>query len=895
MNTIPEHSASKSLNEALTLPNGARFYKCALQVNPFAYLGRHSKATTFQTEHAYNAAIIEACKQQSIEVIAVTDHYRVSDSHSLLKAAREAGIHAFGGFEAYAKDGVHFLCIFDASKDGALERFIGECGVHDQKDVSPSGTLDSIELLDCSKKWEGVCIAAHVASDKGLLKQLSGHPRINAWTSENLLACSLPGPISDAPENLRPILENTNPEHRRERNIAVVNAQDVNSPEDLVKPGSSCFIKMSFVSAEALRQAFLDPVSRIRLSSDPQPKNHAEFLAMSWEGGFLDGTKIHLNESLNVLVGGRGTGKSTIIESLRYVLGLEARGEESVKAHEGVVKKVLKSGTKISLLVRSYYPAERVYTIERTIPNPAVVKNADGDVLDLTPQDVVSGVEVFGQHEISELTKSEEKLTVLLERFVERDSSTQSRRTKLRIELEKSRRRIVEVRKDIVAVEERLAALPGLEETLKRYQDAGLEERLKEKSLLVREERVLDSLSDRIEPFTHARDNLNELLPIDVAFLSEKALQEMPNAALLQGGQKILDRLSSEVQEAVQRLDDAIATASKGIAEISDEWDERRKKVDEEYEKLLRELQKSNVDGEEFIKLRRRIEELRPMKERKDALLKDLAAHTSSRKKLLDEWIDLQNDDYRALERAAKKVSKSLNGRVQVKVTNMGNREPLEKVLRDVGGNLAALIERVKAKGDLSLLDLAQRCREGKDALVQHYDFPAGAAERLANSDSELFMRIEEVELPATTQIELNTASEGDPPTWQSLQSLSTGQKATAVLLLLLLDSEAPLVVDQPEDDLDNRFITDGVVPTMRGEKRRRQFLFSTHNANIPVLGDAELILGLTTSAAQNDVHGKIPPEHMGSIDSKPVRELVEEILEGGKTAFEMRRLKYGF
>jgi len=74
------------------------------------------------------------------------------------------------------------------------------------------------------------------------------------------------------------------------------------------------------------------------------------------------------------------------------------------------------------------------------------------------------------------------------------------------------------------------------------------------------------------------------------------------------------------------------------------------------------------------------------------------------------------------------------------------------------------------------------------------------------------------------------------------------GQKATAVLLLLLLESEAPLVVDQPKDDLDNRFITEGVVPKMREEKRRLQFVFATHNANIPVLGDAELIVGLTDS-----------------------------------------------
>ena len=80
-------------------------------------------------------------------------------------------------------------------------------------------------------------------------------------------------------------------------------------------------------------------------------------------------------------------------------------------------------------------------------------------------------------------------------------------------------------------------------------------------------------------------------------------------------------------------------------------------------------------------------------------------------------------------------------------------------------------------------------------------------------------MRIEELDLPATTMIELNTAPEGAPAVWQTLQALSTGQKATAVLLLLLLESESPLIVDQPEDDLDNRFITEGVVPIMQARK----------------------------------------------------------------------------
>ena len=157
-------------------------------------------------------------------------------------------------------------------------------------------------------------------------------------------------------------------------------------------------------------------------------------------------------------------------------------------------------------------------------------------------------------------------------------------------------------------------------------------------------------------------------------------------------------------------------------------------------------------------------------------------------------------------------------------------------------------------------------------------------------------MQLEELDLAPTTQIELNVAGQGQPAQWQRLEDLSTGQKATAVLLLLLLESDAPLVVDQPEDDLDNRFITEGVVPKMREEKLRRQFVFATHNANIPVLGDAELIVGLIASGeAGQEGKACMPQEHMGSIDARPVRELVEEVLEGGRTAFEMRRLKYGF
>jgi DNA repair ATPase RecN len=891
-------TVSDRLKEALDLPSGARFFRCALQVNPFAYLKRHAKTGRFQNEAEYNAAMIKACREADIEVIGVTDHYRVQESTGLIKAAREAHIFAFLGFEAVTKDGVHFLCLFDPDKDAAaLERLIGECGIHNLTELSPSGDKDCLELLDAAKRWGGICIAGHVAADGGgLLKKLSGQPRVKVWRSPDLLACALAGPLDQAPENLRPILSNKDGAHRRDRPVAIINAQDVNGPDDLKAPGSSCYIKMSKVSVEGLRQAFLDPESRIRLHSDDAPEPHVEFLAMSWEGGFLGDTAVHLNENLNVLVGGRGTGKSTMIESLRYVLGLDPLGDDARKAHEGVIRYVLRSGTKISLLVRSHRPSERSYTIERTIPNPPLVKDETGAVLNLLPKDVIPGVEVFGQHEISELTKSPEKLTLLLDRFVDRDMALVSRKKALRLEMERSRSRIIDAEREVKAIGERLSALPGLEETLKRFQDAGLEERLKEKSLLVREERIIATLGERLGPVRDVHESLRSLTPIDTAIISEKALEGLPNTDVLSRATAIFDRLSAELLTISEQLAAAIKKAEADLNSIKNVWDERRKIVEATYERLLRELQKSKIDGEEFIRLRRQIEGLRPLKEKRDALIRDLRTHEAHRRKLLSEWEDAKAADYRAIQKAATKVSRKLQERVRVEVTMAGNREPLEKLLQEmVGGNLRAAIDRLKDRAQLSLPELAAKCREGRDSLIQHFGFTQGSADRIASANPELFMRIEELELAPTTKIELNTAPDGEPPSWHALEELSTGQKATAVLLLLLLESEAPLIVDQPEDDLDNRFITDGVVPIMRQEKRRRQFVFSTHNANIPVLGDAELIIGLTASGEAKDGVARIPSDHMASIDVRPVREMVEEILEGGKVAFEMRRLKYGF
>lgn len=899
-------TTAKPEGRSLDSIRGAVFHRCALQINPHHYGSTFRGQETKGNEQSHADAIVARAAEIGVSVIAVTDHNNVGGVSAFRNAAETRGITIFPGFELSSSEGIHILCIYPQDTDEErLERFLGDFGILEPEPSAQLSNRPFDEILAKVREQGGISIAAHVSGDGGLFKVLKGQPRINAWRNQDLLAIQIPGTVRDLPHDVRQIVENKNPDYRRTQAasenlaVAVVNAKDTVQADDLTDHASTCWIKMSEVSIEGLRQAFLDPGSRIRLNpkeGEIESDEHAEILSLTWEGGFLDGASVPLNPNLNVLIGGRGAGKSTFIESVRYVLDLEPVGEEARKAHQGIVRKVLRSGTKVSLRARCYRPAESEYVIERTVPNPPVVRDEHGQVSNLRPDAILPRVEVYGQHEISELSGSREKRTRLLDRFVQRDSSLKRRKAEILRDLKKTREAILDVHGELAQINDRLETLPGLEETLERFREAGLEERLREQSLLVREQRVLDSIPERLEGLRECLESLRQEVPIDRTFLSPKALKDLPGKEILADSNDILERLSNDMEKLVRQFNKVMERADEEIGKVRVRWDRRKQEVQAAYEKILRELQKSAVDGAEFIRLRKEIESLRPLRERRSLLKRLEKEHLERRRTLLAEWEDLKAEEFRLLDRAARKVTRKLRGRVQVEVAAAGNREPLFQLLRnEIGGRLSEAIEILGNAEHFSLPEFIRCCRTGADAVKTKYQVPPAQANRLAETSLQTLMRIEELELLPTTAIRLNAAPMDQPPSWQALEDLSTGQKATAVLLLLLLESDAPLIVDQPEDDLDNRFITEGVVPRMREEKQQRQFVFSTHNANIPVLGDAELILGLTPTGEAEGGRARIAPEHVGALDTQRVRELVEDLLEGGKDAFEKRRLKYGF
>lgn len=881
------------LEAALERVNGARYYKCALQVNPFAYVKRHATPTTFLNEDDYNEAMVAAAKAAGIEVVAITDHYRVKTSEALLATFEKQGIHAFPGFEAVTKDGVHVLCIFPRKAPlDLVDRRIGECGVGPEDGNSPQGKYDVEDLLTRAREWGSVMIAAHVCSEGGILRVLKGQTRIRAWGSDELIAASLPGPVADAPHEYRQILDGTNAEHKREHPIAIVNSQDASRPEDFSKPSASCWIKMSEPSIDGLKQAFLDPESRVRLASDAVLPKHIELVAMSWEGGFLDGLQIHWNENLNVLVGGRGTGKSTIIESVRAVLGRDALGERAQEAHKGLVKGVLRAGTKISLLVRSYEPSPRDYVIERTIPNPPVVKDARGLVLKLLPSDVLPHVDIFGQHEVSELSRDAQKLTGLLTRFMREDPDHGERRAELAAALLASRESLRLIEANLSSIEARLAKLPSLLETSQRYQETGIEAKLKDTMLLIPEARVFVTAQERIAPAKELAKALRKGAMVDTSFTKADSVKDSVRASTLAEVGPPLHEVQQTVLTAAISIEARILVAEQAITAAKEKWTHETKPVEEEYQKLLRELQKGPISADAFVQLRKQIEELKPLEGERSNLLTDLVTKNEERRQVLHQWAELRRKRFDALQKAAKKVNRELQGTVKVTVTFEGDRSPLSELLKEkIGGRLKESIDRLLVTEGLSLVELAETCRAGAGALQEKYLISATQADLICKSSADTFREIEELELAPTTKVELNVGSEAAPH-WRTLEELSTGQKATAILLVLLLESDTPLVIDQPEDDLDNRFISNDIVPKMREEKRRRQFIFSSHNANVPVLGDAELIVGLTADGRD---HGSVTASVLGAIDKEDVANLIKALLEGGEAAFEMRRRKYRF
>ena len=872
----------------------ARFWKCALQVNPHSYNENYRGQEHGMDAKAYAEALRDVCLEEEIQVVGLADHGSVADAEVVRKVLTDAGIVVFPGFEVATTEKVHWVCLFpEDTTEQQLERYLGRLHLTDPEDGVRPSSLGGHELLKCVEELGGFVYAAHVTQANGLLKQKLPH----LWMDRRLRAAQIPGPVDDLPPEFKPIALNKNPDYQRDYPIALINAKDVAKPEDLKNPRASCFIKMTRPCFESFQMAFKDPESRIRLAEQMKVHYYSRIERIRIEGGYFDGLDVRLSDHLNAVIGGRGTGKSTLLECIRYALDVPHKGKEARRQGEEIVKENLgNAGGRVVLELCSANNNMKRYTVIRRYAEPPRVVDEEGNESALHPgKDLLPGIEIYGQNEIYELAKSPDALTRVLDRFLP-DSLEQQERLDLAYrKLRENSQRLLKALEQRDEIEQQIAQLPKLEEQVRQFKEQGLEEQLKLVPLLEKERQLSPRMEEEIERVRTAVSQLRDSLP-DVIFLSDKALDGLPHADLLRKGRDVLETLGKTLQQKLGEIEQTIGASSEALQQVVKQVEaalqESERQLEKEFSKLPEVAGKDGKEvGRTYQRLLRQIEQIKPAKARAqtiEALIKELE---QERRNLLGEISDLRSARITAKQKAVKGLNRRLKGKLRIQIVPDGLRQPLRDFLQRLPGVGERKTEWVESAEGLTILGLVAAIREGKDALMQKgWGITSGLAETLTHLSQAQIYELEALDLQDRVTLELNVSHVGEEK-YRDLHRLSTGQQCTAILHLLLLDNQDPLIMDQPEDNLDNAFIADRIVQELRSAKTERQFLFATHNANIPVFGDAEWI---GVCSATED-HAEMPLDDQGSIDIPVIRDQVANILEGGKEAFMQRKEKYGF
>lgn len=877
----------------------SHFWKCALQVNPAGYIAYRGGNHGLSGDE-YNQELLRVCQEEGIKIIGLADHGNVDSVDAIRNLLSEHDITVFPGFEISSSEKAHFVCLFpEKVTKSELERYLGALSLTNPADGVRPSTFSGSDLLRIVDELGGIVYAAHCIDDNGILKRNLN----NIWENLLLKAAQIPGSLenlkNESEQGYRQILLNKNPDYKRERPIAIINAKDIATPEDLRNPKASCLIKMTKPCFDSFKQAFLDPESRVHLNSDIPEKFYSRIESVKITGGYLDGLDIDFSEHLNSVIGGRGTGKSTLLECIRYALELSPIGKNAQKQHNEIIQENLgKAKGRVELTIRSSSMNGKRFVVTRRYGESASVKDETGKLSTFTPSNLLPRIEIYGQNEIYEIAQNPLWQLNLLKRFLDVDNKEfENRLLEITKKLKENRQSILKAQDSLADVEEEVNLLPKLEEQVGQFKELGLEEKLKIVPNLEIEKHLSERVTDEFVNFEIAVSAVKDNL-LDTVFLSDKVLNELPHEENIKEIRTAIDTFTPKVLSLLAKIDEEIKDSKLKLKSLQEKLLKSIKDEDEKLEKAFGEIpscegRSGQEIGIQFQTLLKEIERIKPQK----ALLKNRTAVLEelikSRKKLCTELSDVRVERSVSLQRALKRLNRKLEEKLKLAVLPEANRSPLIDFLIkcEIEGVGLKRLKWIETADDFSPSKLVETIRKGAVALNQsNWGITQSVSDALVKLSQEKLMEIEEFELPDTITIELNVSHE-KKETYRPMDKLSTGQQCTAILHMLLIENMDPLIMDQPEDNLDNAFIADRIVTELRAAKIARQFLFATHNANIPVFGDAEWIGVFQV----HDGHAEIPYESQGAIDLPEIQKKAAAILEGGKSAFIQRKEKYGF
>jgi len=893
--------------------HGARWVRVDLHLHsPGAPSFRFPQGLSQNDRQEVVSRYVAQLQAQRIELAAITDYQQIRTEWfcPLRDAAKTAGIFLYPGVElsfgggTAGKQGIHVLAIFPYEADpneinraidkllddDSTEPLVSGEGVH--RDLRPKTVLKDC-LAELRQKQNCLLIFAHPNDNNGLFRSYT-------WgKAADLLNSVLPEAIESFDESDRRRLVSTNRISSKQLNrIAALENSDNHSLEEIGTKARNGQVRRTY-----LKLSTLDDLRAIRLAlrdnavlvhvGEPPSIDYTRFVRLTIEGsGFLGGLDITFSPELNVLIGGRGVGKSAVLETLRFTLGLESFFP--MEYRENLVQYALGSGGKAILtLQRVVYPGvERTYRIERVWGETPRVFEGE-QAVPLLPCDVLGEREsplFFGQREIYEVTQSGKLRRRLLDDIIGRGAEKQRQQVnKITEALRRNGRAILEHEERLAQSEDLEKRLQEIEHQIALYQQHGIAEKLHQATALARDEERLkragEQLSQVQTEWLEVRQQLAERWASALAGLQQA---ESEPAALLRQAAELIRHLQSGLEGYLRLGESDLQQAQTAFDQLLKRWEQERRPLDEEIQCLKQELGAQALDPDALIHLTREQETLRPQLE---LLRREKAAIVKLHHERAEQLADLR-EQRRAVfalrQQQAEAISQALKGRVTVQVKYRGQRNDFAAALSDFfsGSGLdKETLHRVAEKA-IDGIELVEWIRKGAEVVSQKAGLSQARAQKMLRFLEQRPERMYDLELLTPedeVQVQLNVND-----VWLPLEKLSAGQRATAMLLILLTQRERVLLVDQPEDDLDNRFIFDDVVPLLREQKGKRQMIVATHNPNLPVLGHAELIVALEADGEKAAVLAQ------GAIDRREVQAIVRKVMEGGEEAFRRRAEKYG-
>lgn len=659
---------------------------------------------------------------------------------------------------------------------------------------------------------------------------------------------------------------------------------------------------------ESVRQAFLSFDMRVR--NIFESRNIPDIEPELWiqkveiENTLLnenDTIEVSFNPQLNTIIGGRGSGKSSII---RVIAGgtksFDAENLDLIKAEQDnfykqVNKKdkkgIFQKDSKITMYLNR---AEQSYKLEiddiQNMENQSrkLCRLEEGEWIEISDVNYLDffKAQIYTQKQIYELAIDSNSLLSIIDRDIQEiDQVVIDKDTKLNKVIAKCLE-INDLEKTIGEETRYITELKDIEEQISRYESSGISEVLKKKQKFETQSKIFnDYYRTRNEQSEQLRKALDDLEPGDekITIIEDLELKDIMTQAVERYAQRknsikeILDLINLDLENLKKEVEDS-------------GWQNTGKDIATQYNEVVAKLRNEGIN----------FDKLDELLEKKKSKINDLDKVRVSKEKLeiiQEERKQLYAEYSDASTQISQMRTKFLNNvigqdtNVKFQIQRRRNRVSFIQMMKTVLNKSNATIdEDIEMFADIFFgKDGTEKFRE----VVQNIrnknnttDYAARTRAAITEMTPEAFARM--IYFIPKDDLVVSYKPEKSKK-YIPLSNASAGQKTTAILTFLLAYGNLPLLLDQPEDDLDNKLVYDLIVTRLKKTKSKRQIIVVTHNANIPVNGDAEYIISMDSDT------DLIKTKYQGTMDDGNIRKEICDVMEGTQIAFEMRAKKYHF